>query len=78
MVTPEAESTPDESLEQRSLWQRRARIALNRWFLAGPEESIAREMHEAFRDGVRLAAGIVERNGHTLLGVELRKLADRG
>jgi hypothetical protein len=78
MVTQNAELTQDESSEQRNLWQRRARLALNRWFLHGPEESIAREMHEAFRDGVRLAAGIVERNGHTSLGVELRKLADRG
>jgi hypothetical protein len=51
---------------------------MNRWYTAGPEESIAREMHEAFRDGVRLAAGIVEKNGHALLGVELRRLADRG
>jgi hypothetical protein len=63
---------------ERSEWERRARQALNRWSNGGKEESVAAAIHEAFNDGVRLAAGFVEKDGHSELGLDLRRLADQG
>jgi len=63
---------------ERSEGERRARQALNRWSSGGKEESVTAAIHEAFNDGVRLAAGFVEKDGHSELGLQLRRLADQG
>ena len=65
-----------EPPRDRSLWERRARIALDLWGLAGSEESVAEELQRAYRDGIRHAASVAEKAGHSELGLELRKLAD--
>jgi len=66
----------EEPPRDKTLWEKRARIALDRWGPAGSEESVADELQRAYRDGMRHAASVAEKGGHSELGMELRKLAD--
>jgi hypothetical protein len=55
---------------ERTEWETRARKAFDRW-------TVAAELNAAFSDGIRHAATIAEKTGHSAFGMELRKLADK-